>query len=188
MAFAVRQNAASGLRGQAKRASGRTRSVAVTCIKGDARPQNTAQYAAAALAASIILSCSSAEAGVVLAKPSLKKAFFDDTPVEKPAPRKLLLPGSSAPAPKAAAPKVESSEGGGFEIDPRAVALPGAIALLGAGTFAATNIDKDFDWESAWVKNSNVIALGYEPAIKEGGIPFKVGGTKKVKASKKGKK
>lgn len=95
-------------------------------------------------------------------------------------------------APKAKATPAPSSQCG--DLDPKAVALPGSLALIGAGTFALLKLDDGFAdfMESASVKDSGAIGAGYEPAIKEGGLaakpksrPSSKPGTKKVKAGAK---
>ncbi|KAG2431297.1 hypothetical protein HYH02_013428 [Chlamydomonas schloesseri] len=172
------------------------RSVRVSAHKGAFEQAGAA--AAAFVAAAAI--ASPANAGVVLQQPTLKKAFQDDAPA--PAPVKREFKGLSAPslpaakeAPKVAAEKpkkaeaVESTSGG---LDPRSVALPGALALTIGGFVAASKIDNSFnDWFiEAVVKDSNNYA-GYEATLKsDNGVTFPkvAAGTKKVKAATGSKK
>lgn len=75
-----------------------------------------------------------------------------------------------------------SSSGG---ISAQAVALPGALALIGAGTVAISKVDEGFfDFlEATSAKDSGLDGAGYETALKaEGGLAGGRAGTKKVKA------
>ncbi|PNW75831.1 hypothetical protein CHLRE_12g558900v5 [Chlamydomonas reinhardtii] len=172
------------------------RSVRVSAHKG---AFEQAQVAAAAFVAAAVIAAP-ANAGVVLQQPVLKKAFQDDTPAAPPPKREFrglappALPQSDAPNVAAEKPKkaevVESTSGG---LDPRSVALPGALALTIGGFVAASKIDGSFnDWfMEAVVRDSNNYA-GYEATLKsENGVTFPkvaAGGTKKVKAATGSKK
>lgn len=177
--------------GVAQRASvSSSRVVRVAAVqKGESSVQGL-QLAAASLALAGLMA-GAADAKVILAQPELKKVFQSDgsAPVVKktgvsPA---LKAAGFKEPAAKQA-PKpqaVSSSTSGG--LDPRSVALPGALLLGVGGYFAISKVDAgfaDFVYNAA-VRDSNDYA-GFEPLLKaEGG--YVPPGTKKVKAaSKKG--
>ncbi|GIL72170.1 hypothetical protein Vretimale_461 [Volvox reticuliferus] len=176
------------------------RSVKVSAHKG---AFEQVQIAAAAVAAAAFLA-SPANAGVVLQQPELKKVFQDDAPA--PAPVKREFKGLTAPAlpkvadapkPAAAAPapekKKEAVSESGSDLDPRSIALPGALALTIGGFVAASKIDTSFnEWFiEAVVKDSNNYA-GYEATLKtDAGVVFPKAvatGTKKVKAATGSKK
>lgn len=172
-------------------------SVRVVCHKG---ALEKVQVAAASVVAAALVA-SPANAGVILQQPELKKLFQEDAPAPAPVKREYKpfsvgLPSAPAPAEaeKAAeapkAKKVEAAESSsGLDLDPRSIALPGALALTIGGFFAASKIDNGFsEWIiTATVKDSNDIGAGYEPAIKtDGGAVLKAAaGTKKVKAATK---
>lgn len=176
-------------------AASRTRSVRVSCYKAETKSMKTHFAAAAAFAAAALLHTSAAQAGVIMEKPNLKKLFQSDE-VQAPiqAVKKELTglrpKGKSAPSVSSPAEKQENrvSEQGG-DIDPRSIALPGALIAIAGGAFALTKIDSGFGdfFAETVVKNSNDYA-GYEELIKEvygpGGSGKLPAGTKKVKASK----
>eukprot|EP00197_Chlamydomonas_leiostraca_P015313 CAMPEP_0202860432 /NCGR_PEP_ID=MMETSP1391-20130828/2132_1 /ASSEMBLY_ACC=CAM_ASM_000867 /TAXON_ID=1034604 /ORGANISM="Chlamydomonas leiostraca, Strain SAG 11-49" /LENGTH=197 /DNA_ID=CAMNT_0049539591 /DNA_START=22 /DNA_END=615 /DNA_ORIENTATION=+ len=177
--------------------------VSVVCnAKGSAVEK--VQIAAAAVAAAALLA-NPAQAGVVLQQPELKKVFqADDTPaapVERPfrqpgqGPSFSLpsLPGAPAPAAKAEAPKPKKAEAAPSDggIDPRAVALPGSIALIAGLGLVASKVDDGFSsWlneSGALVRNSGNFA-GFEEELKGANyFATSATGTKKI-GSKKGKK
>ncbi|EFJ52452.1 cytochrome b6-f complex subunit V [Volvox carteri f. nagariensis] len=175
------------------------RSVKVSAHKG---AFEQVQVAAAAVAAAALLA-SPANAGVVLQQPELKKVFQDDAPAPAPVKREFkgLAPPSlpkpveaPKPAAVAAAPeKKEEVKESGSDLDPRSIALPGALALTIGGFFAASKIDTSFnEWFiEAVVKDSNNYA-GYEATLKtDAGVVFPkaaTAGTKKVKAATGSKK
>lgn len=176
------------------------RSVQVCCQKG---ALEQAHIAAGVVALSLV--ASPAYAGITFEnKPILKKLFQDDSPPPAPVKREFRglqdfsLPSAPAPDTKAEAPKAEKPKPAPAEIngdlDPRSIALPGALALTIGGFLAASRIDGGLnDWFiEAVVKDSNKIAAGYEPNLKTEGMtmPNKsidrariIGGTKKVKAT-----
>jgi hypothetical protein len=166
----------------------------VCCAKQDAQKGALLAFGVAAL-----INVAPADAGVILEKPQIRKVLQDDTPAVPAPKREIILPGQrskAAPAAAAAtkaAPSPKVSETSGGDLDPRAVALPGTLALIAGGAFALTKIDDGFTdfMRSASCKNSNDIGAGYEPALKEGGaLAIKAkgnsrAGTKKVKAASK---
>ncbi|KAG2430454.1 hypothetical protein HXX76_009977 [Chlamydomonas incerta] len=169
------------------------RSVRVSAHKG---AFEQAQVAAAAFVAAAVIAAP-ASAGVVLQQPTLKKAFQDDAPAAAPVKREFKGMGApslpQAPKVEAEKPKkaeaVESTSGG---LDPRSVALPGALVLTIGGFVAASKIDGSFnDWfMEAFVRDSNNYA-GYEATLKsDNGVTFPKAsaGTKKVKAATGSKK
>lgn len=177
---------AAGVRGAA---ASRARTVRVSCQKGALQQVSVA---AASFAAAVMLA-QPADAGVVLIQPERKKLFqSDETSAAAPVKRELKALGApSTPAPAAAAapaPKAESSSEGA-DLDPRSVALPGALALVLGGAFAASKIDGGFDKfiMGAMYKDSTDYA-GYEPTLKvESGPIFpKSAGTKKVSKAASG--
>ncbi|GLC34659.1 hypothetical protein PLESTB_001237600 [Pleodorina starrii] len=191
---------ASRCKAPAAVSAGRSRrSVKVSAHKG---AFEQVQVAAAAVAAAALLA-SPANAGVVLQQPELKKVFQDDAPAPAPVKREFkglappALPSAvEAPKPAAAAPaekKKEVVSEQGNDLDPRSIALPGALALTIGGFFAASKIDTSFnEWFiEAVVKDSNNYA-GYEATLKtDAGVVFPkaaVAGTKKVKAATGSKK
>jgi hypothetical protein len=165
----------------------------VCCAKQDAQKGALLAFGVAAL-----INVAPADAGVILEKPQIRKVLQDDTPAAPAPKREIILPGqrskaapAAASATKAApAPRVAETSGG--DLDPRAVALPGTLALIAGGAFALSKIDDgftDFMRETS-CKDSNDYA-GYEPALKEGGVLAMKSkgntraGTKKVKAASK---
>ncbi|GFR40012.1 hypothetical protein Agub_g547 [Astrephomene gubernaculifera] len=166
------------------------------------------QIAVASVAAASLLALP-ANAGVVLQQPELKKLFQDDTPAPAPVKRefkglaaqsislpsapKLTAPKLDFEAPKKAVEKKAEAGESGISLDPRSIALPGALALTIGGFFAASKIDKSFnEWfTEAVVKDSNNYA-GYEATLKtDNGVVFPKAtatGTKKVKAATGSKK
>jgi len=187
---------------QKQAAPARSRTVRVCCSKqGESHVQKASAFAAFAAAA--LLQASPASAGVILEQPQIKKVLQSDAPPAAPAPkREIILPGmrsKQAAAPKVAdAPKAKAAPQAsvqGADLDPRSIALPGTLALIGAGAFALTKIDEGFvDFmDEASAKNSNDIGAGYETAIKGGALaatkpkskPSSKAGTKKVKAGSK---
>jgi hypothetical protein len=188
---------------QKQAAPARSRTVRVCCSKqGESHVQKASAFAAFAAAA--LLQASPASAGVILEQPQLKKVLQgDDTPAAV-VKREIILPGQRSKQAKeggakaAAAPKraPEVSVQGG-ELDPKAVALPGTLVLIGAGAFALTKLDEGFleYMDDASCKNSGEIGAGYETAIKGGALaagggkpksrPASKPGTKKVKAAGK---
>jgi hypothetical protein len=117
------------------------------------------------------------------------------TPPTNPQPtnqEQVLQSDGSAPAAKPAAgkpaaakkqQKVAETSGGGLSA--QAIALPGALALIGAGTVAISKLDDGFfDFmEATSAKDSGLDGAGYETALKaEGGFSGARAGTKKVKA------
>lgn len=188
--------------GQKQAAPARSRTVRVCCQKqGESNVQKASAFAAFAAAA--LLQASPASAGVILEQPQIKKVLQSDAP-SAPAPkREIILPGmrsKQAQAPKTAdAPKAkkapEASVQGG-DLDPKAIALPATLALIGGGAFALTKLDEGFleYMDEASCKDSGVDGAGYETAIKGGAIaaagkpksrPASKPGTKKVKAGAK---
>lgn len=144
----------------------------------------------ASVAAATVLVAPSANAGVVLAQPQLKKAFQDDGPGFVRTENKII-PAPKVSAPKAA-PSVKEAPGKavsetipeGPSIDPRAIALPGSLGFVAALAFAASKADEEFDsfMKATLIKDSGVKGdgVGYENVIKStyGGIygePTKAG-------------
>jgi hypothetical protein len=158
----------------------------------------------AAFAAAALLQASSASAGVILEQPQIKKVLQSDDTPSAPAPkREIILPGmrskqapKTADAAKPAAKKAPEASVQGGDLDPKAVALPGTLALIGAGAFALTKLDEGFleYMDEASCKDSGTDGAGYETAIKGGALaaagkpksrPASKPGTKKVKAGTK---
>ncbi|KAG2483986.1 hypothetical protein HYH03_017153 [Edaphochlamys debaryana] len=160
----------------------------------------------AAVVAAAALVAAPANAGVVLQKQELKKVFQDDgsapAPVKQSEPFKWTPPTFSAPSTSAdkpaaaAAPKAEKkaeSSSEGPSLDPRSVALPGALLVTVGGFFAATKVDPSFgEWLQTTADRDLNNYVGFESTLKaEGGVVYPKAGTKKVKAAsgtKKGKK
>jgi hypothetical protein len=155
----------------------------------------------AAFAAAALLQASPASAGVILEQPQIKKVLQSDETAAPAPKREIILPGMrSKQAPKtadaakpAAAKKAPEASVQGGDLDPKAVALPGTLALIGAGAFALTKLDDGFleYMDEASCKNSGIDGAGYEPAIKAGALaaagkpksrPASKPGTKKIKA------
>lgn len=133
--------------------------------------------------------------GIALSVP-LSRTHSPPSSLKKKPNKQVLQSGGDAPraakpaadgkaaAAKPAAKKeqrvAETSAGG---INPQAVALPGALALIGAGTFAISKLDDGFfDFlEATSAKNSGLDGAGYETAIKAEGFATggKKGGSKK---------
>lgn len=186
---------------QKQAAPTRSRTVRVCCQKqGESHVQKASAFAAFAAAA--LLQASPASAGVILEQPQIKKVLQSDAP-SAPAPkREIILPGMrSKQAPKTAdaapaAKKAPEASVQGGDLDPKAIALPGTLALIGAGAFALTKLDEGFleFMEEASCKDSGADGAGYEAAIKGGALaaagkpksrPASKAGTKKVKAGNK---
>lgn len=204
MAATMTKRAFSGA-AQKAAAPARSRAVRVCCAKQGDNVLQKVQTVAATVAAAALLHVSPVSAGVVLEQPQLKKVFQDDGTAAAPAPKKeIILPGMRSKAAPAAnseaakpAKKVEVASSSGGDIDPRSIALPGALVAIAGGAFALKNLDEDFEdfMRTASAKDSNVDGVGYETAIKGGnGIVARKGsppsskpGTKKVKAASKSK-
>lgn len=186
---------------QAATGSRRT-SVRVCCAKQSQTSSVQKASALAAFAAAALLNAHPASAGVILEQPTLKKVLQSDE-TSAPAPkREIILPGMrSKQAPKvagakqAAAKKAPPPSVQGGDLDPRAIALPGTLALIAGGAYALTKVDEGFlDFMTdASCKDSGAIGAGYEEAIKGGALaikpksrPASKAGTKKVKAASAG--
>jgi len=169
------------------------------CVRAQAvSAGDRAALFSAAAATALVLSAAPADAGVVLTQPTLKKPFQEDTTEKVPREQRkessgggfslpsfsFGLPGS-APSP-AAEKKDEAPISDG--IDPRAIALPGSIIIVGGLAALAKNLDTEFDEfiSPAMAKNSNNDGLGYEAEIKStaGGIYGAPTGTKRVAGKK----
>lgn len=189
--MAVAQKVAS-IPARSVKAAPRARVVRVSAHKAGAEGLR-APLAAVALTAFTLLSSTPVEAGVVLQQPELKKVFQGES-APPPAPKPLPSPppvAAKVEAKKQEAKKEEKKEEGegGFSLDPRAVALPGAVAGVGGLFFAASKLDNGWNefFAEAMVRDSNNYA-GYEPLIKEGDVAVLGRGTKgtmKVKTQKK---
>jgi hypothetical protein len=201
MAASFSTKRVSGL-AQKQAAPARSRTVRVCCQKqGQSQVQKASAFAAFAAAA--LLQASPASAGVILEQPQIKKVLqSNDTAAPAPK-REIILPGmrskqapktADSPAAPAAKKAPEASVQGG-DLDPKAIALPGSLALIAAGAFALTKLDDGFleFMNEASAKDSNLDGAGYETAIKGGALAAggkskpasKAGsraGTKKIKA------
>lgn len=187
--FSAQRAFSSGV-AQKQAVSSRSRTVRVCCAKQDAQKGALLAFGVAAL-----INVAPANAGVILEQPQIKKVLQDDAPAAPAPKREIILPGQrskAAPAAAAAtkaapAPKVSETSGG--DLDPRAVALPGTLALIAGGAFALSKIDEGFGdfMTEASCKDSGDLGAGYELAIKEGGAVKSKSrpGTKKVKAATK---
>eukprot|EP00882_Tetradesmus_deserticola_P000692 GHRQ01000756.1.p2 GENE.GHRQ01000756.1~~GHRQ01000756.1.p2 ORF type:complete len:251 (+),score=75.81 GHRQ01000756.1:105-755(+) len=169
----------------------RSRTVRVCAAKQDA-PR--LQSIAAGVAAAVLLSVAPAKAGVILEQPKYKKVLQDNTPALPAVKREIILPGQrkNAPAASVAAPKVKATpkaaETSGGDLDPKAVALPGTLALIAGGAFALSKVDEGFGdfMTEASCKDNNADGAGYETALKGAGGPaLGKTGTKRVKAASK---
>lgn len=180
----------------AARASRASVRVCATAKHGEADVQK-ASAVAAAFAAAALLTATPASAGVILEQPQLKKVLQDTTPAAPAAKREFVRgPGffggggkkaDKTAAANPAAKKAPQVSVQGGDLDPRAVALPGSLALIAGGAFALTKVDEEFGdfMTQASCKDSGAIGAGYEEAIKGGAIAAgkRGGGTKKVKAA-----
>eukprot|EP00878_Enallax_costatus_P000979 GHUV01001111.1.p1 GENE.GHUV01001111.1~~GHUV01001111.1.p1 ORF type:complete len:209 (+),score=77.89 GHUV01001111.1:164-790(+) len=190
--FSAQRAFSSGV-AQKQAAPSRSRSVRVCCAKQDAQKGALLAFGVAAL-----INVAPANAGVIIEQPKIKKVLQDDAPAVQAPKREIILPGQrkqGASAPAAAAvkaapsPKVQETSGG--DLDPRAVALPGTIALIAGGAFALSKLDDGFAdfMEESSCKDSRDLGAGYETQVKEGGalaVKSKSrAGTKKVKAATK---
>lgn len=143
-----------------------------------AKPASSAGLLAAVASATLLLSgVPQVEAKVILEQPALKKVLQSDGSAPAAA------PAAGKPAAAKKQQKVAETSGGG--LSPQAIALPGALALIGAGTVAISKVDEGFfDFmEATSAKDSGLDGAGYETALKaEGGFSGARAGTKKVKA------
>lgn len=178
----------------------RSTSVRVSAAKQGETSSVQRASAFAAFAAAALLNAHPASAGVILEQPQLKKVLQSDDSAAPAPKREIILPGMrSKQAPKVAgapaAKREQAPSVQGADLDPRALALPGSLALIAGGAFALTKVDEGFleFMDDASCKNSGLIGAGYEPAIKGDGLALKAkgskpssrAGTKKVKASAK---
>jgi len=106
----------------------------------------------AGFAAAMALTISSADAGVILEQPRLKKLTGENVP-SKPVPTK--------------AASLESS-GDGFKINYTLIALPLTLAACGGLYAAGQKLDPEFDkfMYAAWLKDSSTNGIGYEENYK----------------------
>jgi len=169
------------------------RSVRVEAVHGTVEK---AQLAAVSFAAAVMLAAPSANAGVIMAQPELKKAFQG----ESPAPAKaveLIIPKGPGSVPMKSAPQVkeekksEPIEFPSLGLDVRSIGLPASIGFVAGLAFLASRLDEEFeDFMSATlIKDSNLgqSGLGYEEVIKGtyGGIyGTPTMGTKKISKKK----
>eukprot|EP00798_Chlamydomonas_sp_ICE-L_P028932 gene28932-32125_t len=98
-------------------------------VRVQAHAGEKALISAVAFAAATLLSAAPSQAGVILVQPKLKKAFQQ---VEAPAfvrTEQGIVSPPKAPNPQAVS---ESAGGGGFQLDPLVIALPGMFCYLSA--------------------------------------------------------
>uniref|UniRef100_A0A061RKY6 Uncharacterized protein n=1 Tax=Tetraselmis sp. GSL018 TaxID=582737 RepID=A0A061RKY6_9CHLO len=123
------------------------------------------QFAAAGLAAGLLLGTAPAQAGVQLVKPEVKKVFQSDG-----TPKVDVASAETAPAPAPKAAPAPSVAGEGPSVPQ--IAIPSAIVGLVGLTAAAATLDGEFnEFISEGLLKDSTDYAGYEPALKEGQLP-----------------